>query len=116
MMLDSQSCQMGIGNQICARPSFTKHSLKEWPMGFRGLNDANAGLVEPTLDSLDRFVGCQRPAMQPGVRGNSNEGGKDGPAEAYGFGVAETVVPPFARGRILRRETVFSVKRKICVH
>ena len=80
VVFDGQCGEMGIRNEVPHGVGTAEQSLKNWPMFLSRLNDSDAGLSQPALHALDRFIDGQRTAVQPRVGGDADKGRENGPA------------------------------------
>ena len=55
-MFHSESREVGVGNQDSNRVPTAEHLLKDRPVLIRGLDDADARLVEPALHTLNGLL------------------------------------------------------------
>lgn len=66
-MLNSQSGQMGVCNQIGDSLTFLEHLLKDNPMSFGRADDSRTRLVEPALYAGKRLFERKRVLEDPWV-------------------------------------------------
>lgn len=113
IVLDRESGEMGVGDQIPRRIARAQHLLKKSPMLISGLKQPHAALIEPALHASDPLFRGEGTPMQPGVRADADIGGEHGPAQPDGVRAAQLWVPPGARCFMMLRETVLGVEQKV---
>jgi hypothetical protein len=99
-----------------ASARFVEHSLKDLPVLFRRLDQPDTRLVDPALHAVHGLDQGQWPLMQAEIRGDANEGRKDGPTQAYRRGSAQLRVPSCAGQLVVSRKAVFRVEQDVWVH
>ncbi len=63
IVLNGQSGEMSIGNEIGGGVAAFEHFLKSNPVLLGRLDQTDTGLIEPALHAFDGFFKGQRPAM-----------------------------------------------------
>ena len=80
-MLDGQSCQMGICNQIGDRLSFREHLLKNGPVPFGRPDDPRTRLGQPALHAGKCLFERKRILEDPGISPYPDKCGQNCPAQ-----------------------------------
>jgi len=72
-MLDCECRKMSVRYKIPFRPGVSELLLEDVPMVFRRADDSHAGLGDPTLHNLYRFLQSEGPIMKSWVCCDPNE-------------------------------------------
>lgn len=115
-MFYRQRGQVSIRNQICRSITNSEHALENRPVILGRLDDLNARLIQPTLDSLDCLLESQGPVLQSRVRSDANECGQDWPAQTDWRRSAKLSIPPFPCGVVMLGQAVFCVEQEVCIN
>jgi hypothetical protein len=79
------------------------------------VNDSNTRLVQPALHALNHFRHCKWTPMQLWIRGDTNEGREDRPAQTNRIRTTELLVPPNPRWLVMLGKTILGVEQNIGV-
>ena len=109
-------CEVCVRHEVGICAPILEHSLKDGPVFLRRLNQNDTGLVIPALHPVHGFLQCQGRLMQPGIGGDVKEGSKYWPAQAYGGGPAQLVVPPGTCRLVMGGKAVLRVEQDVCIH
>ena len=110
-----QRSKMGIRDKIPHGTGLPDLSLENSPVVLGRTDNTDAGLVDPTLHTLNCFLWCERAVMQSRVGGDPQEGLQNRPAQMHRLAAAQNAIPPSSRCLMVRGKAVFRIEQQVCI-
>jgi hypothetical protein len=80
IVLEREGSEMRVRNKTADSFPISQHRLKNRPVLLARMDHSHAGLIEPALNTLDRFLERKGAAVQAQICANANECCQDRPA------------------------------------